>query len=211
MQTNVVTIPSSTLIIDAQKIMQENGIRRLPVVDNGKLVGIVTRNRLRDAAPSAATTLSVWELHYLLSKITVKDIMVREVLTTTPESTIEDAAAIMAENRFGAMPVMEGDKLLGIITATDLFRLLIDVLGVRQPGARIHIAEPYKDKPFGSVTEVFSQHQVKILSVFTFTDPVTGRQDMVVRADTEDAAFMSQVMRESGFTLVEEDGTIANV
>ena len=135
MQTNVVTIPSNTLITDAQKLMQQNDIRRLPVVDDGRLVGIITRSRLRDAAPSVATSLSVWELNYLLSKITVKDLMETDVLTTTPRATVEDAAATMAERRIGAMPVMEGDRLVGIITATDLFRLLIDVLGVRQPGS----------------------------------------------------------------------------
>lgn len=205
MQTNVLTIPSTTLISDAQKLMQQNSIRRLPVVDNGKLVGIITRSRLRDAAPSEATSLSVWELQYLLSKITVGQLMEKDVLTTTPDATIEDAAATMAENRIGAMPVMKGDKLVGIITATDLFRLLIDVLGVRQPGARIQIEEPYKEKPFGSITEVFAEHEVQILSVFTFTDPQTERQDMVIRAATDDAKFVADFMRERGFKVVEED------
>lgn len=207
MQTNVITIPSNTLITDAQKIMQQNDIRRLPVVDHGKLVGIITRSRLRDAAPSVATSLSVWELNYLLSKITVKELMETKVLTVSPDSTIEDAAAVMAENRIGAMPVMQGDKLVGIITATDLFRLLIDVLGVRQPGVRIQIEEPYKSKPFGSLTEIFAEHSVPILSVFTFTDPQTHRQDMVIRVGTADAEFMTKVMRDNGFTVIDEDDT----
>lgn len=204
MHANVLTIPSNTLITDAQQIMQQNSIRRLPVVDNGKLVGIITRNRLREAAPSAATTLSVWELHYLLSKLSVREIMVTEVLTTTPEATVEDTAATMAEHRIGAMPVMEGDKVIGIITATDLFRLLIDVLGVRKRGARVQIVEPYKANGFGSIAEIFSKHQVKILSVFTFTDPQTQRQDMVIRADTEDADFIRNKVKEHGFEVIEE-------
>jgi acetoin utilization protein AcuB len=205
MQRNVITIPSSTLANDAQKLMQQNDIRRLPVVDDGKLVGIITRSRLRDAAPSAATSLSVWEMNYLISKITVKELMEKSLLTTSPQATIEEAAATMAEHRIGAMPVLEGGKLVGIITATDLFRLLIDVLGVRQPGARIQIEEPYADRPFGSVTDIFAEHKVKILSVFTFTDPQTHRQDMVIRAATEDAGFIAQVMRDKGFTVVEGD------
>jgi acetoin utilization protein AcuB len=205
MKTDVVTIPSDTLIVDAQKLMQQNDIRRLPVVDRGKLVGIITRSRLRDAAPSVATSLSVWEMNYLLAKLRVKDLMETKILTTTPDATIEDAAATMAENRIGAMPVMDGDRLVGIITATDLFRLLIDVLGVRKPGARIQIEEPYAHKPFGSVTEALSQHQVQILSIFTFTDPQTQKQDMIIRAATEDAALLARVMREQGFTVVEDD------
>lgn len=205
MQTNVITIPSDTFITDAQRIMQENNVRRLPVVDKGKLAGIITRTRLRDAAPSVATSLNTWELHYLLSKITVRDVMERNVLTTGPDVAIEEAAAIMAENRIGAMPVMDDGRLVGIITATDLFRLLVNVLGVRQPGARVHIKEPYKDKPFGAVSQVFAQHHVRIMSAFTFTDPQTQSQDMVIRADTEDAAFIAKVMRENGFEVVEED------
>jgi acetoin utilization protein AcuB len=204
MQTNVITIPSDTLITDAQRIMQENDVRRLPVVDKGKLVGIITRTRLRDAAPSVATSLSTWELQYLLSKITVKDVMEQNVLTIAPDTAVEEAAAIMAEKRIGAMPVMQDGRLVGIITATDLFRLLIDVLGVRQPGARVQIEEPYKDKPFGSISQVFAEHHVKILSVFTFTDPQTHCQDMVIRTDTEDAAFIARVMKENGFTVVDE-------
>ena len=203
MQTSVVTVPSDTLITEAQKIMQENGIRRLPVVDRGRLVGIVTRSKLRDVAPSVATSLSVWELNYALSRIKVVEVMESEVVTIAPSATIEEAAAIMAERRIGAMPVMENNKLVGIVTATDLFRLLIDVLGVRQPGARIQIVEPYKDKPFGALSEIFARHQVKILSVFTYTDPVTLCQDMVLRVATDAAAFVTDALKENGFRVVE--------
>lgn len=203
MQTNVITIPSDTLITDAQKIMQQNNIRRLPVVDNGKLVGIVTRTKLRDVAPSEATSLSIWELNYLLSKIKVKEVMVKNVITCTPDMTIEEAALLGAEHRIGAMPVMEGGKLVGIITSTDLFRLLIDVLGVREPGSRLHIIEPYKDKPAGGVGDIICRHNARILSIFTFTHPQTKRHDMIVRVSTEDPSALIADFKENGYEVEE--------
>ncbi len=203
MQTNVLTIPSDMLIIDAQKMMEENNVRHLPVVENGKLVGIVTRSKLRDVAPSAATSLSVWELNYLLSKIKVKEVMTKKVITTTPDGTIEDAAVLMAENRIRALPVVEDGKVVGIITGTDLFRLLVDVLGVREPGARIHIAEPYEGKKAGSIGEILNKYNAKILSVFTFTHPRTKRNDMIMRLSIDDPKDIIRELREKGYVVEE--------
>lgn len=204
MQTNVITVPSETLIIDAQKLMEENNVRRLPVVDGGKLVGIVTRTKLRDVAPSAATSLSVWELNYLLSKIKVKEVMERKVFTMSPDATVEEAALIMAENKINAVPVVDkGAKVVGMITGTDLFRLLVDVLGVREPGARLHIVEPYDGKPAGRMAEILNRHDTKILSVFTFTHPRTKRHDMVMRISLEDASEIIKDFRANGYEVEE--------
>ncbi len=203
MHTDVITIPGDTLITDAQKIMQDNGIHRLPVVDNGKLTGIVTRTKLRDVAPSPATSLSIWELNYLLSKIKVREVMETRVITTTPDATIEEAALLGAEHGVGALPVVEGDKLVGIITQSDLFRLLVDIIGVREGGCRIQIVEPYRDKPFGRVSEIVSRHRVRVLSVFTFTHPKTQRQDMVIRIATDDPKPIVDDLKEGGFEIEE--------
>lgn len=203
MRTNVITVPSDTLITDAQKIMKDNGIHRLPVVDDGKLVGIVTRTKLRDVAPSPATSLSIWELNYLLSKIKVKEVMETHVITTTPDTTIEDAALLGAEHGVGALPVMEGDRLVGIITQSDLYRLLVDILGVREGGCRIQIVDPYKNRPFGSVGDVVARHRVRVLSAFTFTHPKTQRQDMVIRVATDDPKPIIDDLKAAGFEIEE--------
>lgn len=125
MTPHPITIDPKTTLPDAHKLMQESHIRRLPVVERGKLVGIVTLGDVREAEPSAATTLSIYELHYLLAKLTVERIMTRNPLTVAPDATIGEAARLMLENKIGGLPVLEPrtGKLVGIITESDIFRI----------------------------------------------------------------------------------------
>jgi CBS domain-containing protein len=120
----VVITPDVTLP-EVHHIMAEHKIRRLPVVDNGKLVGIVTRGDIREASPSDATSLSVFELNYLLSKLQVRQVMTRKPVTVKPQTSIERAAQIMLENKIGGLPVLERGKLVGIITESDIFSMLV--------------------------------------------------------------------------------------
>jgi acetoin utilization protein AcuB len=134
----VLTITPEVPVQEALAMMRRDKVRRYPVVDrNGKLIGIVTDTDLLNASPSEATTLSVWEVNYLLSKITVERVMTRKVITICPDCTIEEAARIMADNKIGGLPVLDGDKLVGIITETDLFKVLLEMLGARLPGVRL--------------------------------------------------------------------------
>lgn len=105
--------------------MKECNIHRLPVVDEGRLVGIVTLGDIREASPSDAHSLTIYELNYLIARLTVGEIMTRDPITVTPEMSIEAAARLMLEHKIGGLPVMEGDRLVGIITETDIFRLLV--------------------------------------------------------------------------------------
>lgn len=142
----VLTITADIPVQDALARMKRDHVRRYPVVDkNGKLVGIVTENDLINASPSQATTLSVWEISYLLSKITVERVMNAKVITTTPDTTVEKAASIMTDSHISSLPVMQGDRLVGIITETDLFHILLEMLGARAPGVRLTVEIP--DKP----------------------------------------------------------------
>jgi acetoin utilization protein AcuB len=125
-------------IHDALKLIKNEHIRRLPVVNRqGRLVGIVTDEDLFTASPSPVTSLSVWELHYLLSKVTVEQIMTREVLTVTEETLIEEAARLMADNKVGGLPVMREDHIVGMITETDLFKIFLELMGARDVGVRV--------------------------------------------------------------------------
>ncbi len=142
----VLTITADVPVQEALAMMRRDKVRRYPVVDKkGKLIGIVTDTDLMNAKPSEATTLSVWEVNYLLSKITVERVMTKKVITICTDCTIEEAARIMADNKIGGLPVMDGDKLVGIITETDLFKILLEMLGARTPGARITVE--VKNKP----------------------------------------------------------------
>lgn len=132
----VVTIDPDMPIVDALNLMKRERIRRTPVVKDGKLVGIVSDKDLLNASPSPVTSLSVWELNYLISKIKVREVMTRDVLTVTEDTPIEEAARIMADNKIGGLPVLRGDQVVGIITETDLFKIFLELMGARQSGVR---------------------------------------------------------------------------
>jgi acetoin utilization protein AcuB len=140
MSTPVLTIEPDVPVQDALARMRKDKVRRYPVVDKrGKLIGIVTNTDLMNAQPSEATTLSVWEINYLLSKITVERVMTKNVIVTQEDCPIEEAARIMADNKIGGLPVMRGESLVGIITETDLFNILLEMLGARKSGVRLTV------------------------------------------------------------------------
>jgi acetoin utilization protein AcuB len=141
MTLNPVTITPETSVTDALRLMSEKKIRRLPVVDGqGNLVGIVSDRDLLLASPSPATSLAIWEIHELLAKLTVEKMMTREVITVPEDTPLEEAARIMADSRIGGLPVMRDRVLVGIISESDLFKTLLQLLGGRRPGVRITVS-----------------------------------------------------------------------
>ncbi len=138
MSREPVTITSDVSVTDALRLMRERKVRRLPVLDShGKLVGIVSDQDLLYASPSPVSSLSVWEMNYLLARLKVEEVMTRKVITVTEDTPLEEAARIMADNKIGGLPVMREDKLVGIVTETDLFKAFLELLGARQPGVRV--------------------------------------------------------------------------
>lgn len=136
MSHDPITVTPNTAMLDAGNIMRKYEIRRLPVVDdNGKLVGIVTQGDIREASPSDANSLSIWELNYLLTKVKVKQIMIHNPITVYSTDTISTAASLMLKNKVGGLPVINPlyGFLMGIITETDIFRLIVRTW--REPGA----------------------------------------------------------------------------
>jgi acetoin utilization protein AcuB len=141
MTLNPVTITPEVSVTDALRLMSEKKIRRLPVLDGqGNLVGIVSDRDLLLASPSPATSLAIWEIHELLAKLTVEKMMTREVITVPEDTPLEEAARIMADSRIGGLPVMRDRTLVGIISESDLFKTLLQLLGGRRPGVRITVA-----------------------------------------------------------------------
>jgi acetoin utilization protein AcuB len=160
MTPNPITVTLSTSILAAQRVMKDNRIRHLPVVNNsGGLAGLVTRTSLEEVSPSKLTTLSVYELTYQLDKITVRDAMVRKVITVTEDVPIEQAARTMLEHKIGGLPVLRGNRLVGIITDTDLMHTMLELLGARQPGVRLMLKIPDTPGTISGVTAaIAAQH-----------------------------------------------------
>ena len=140
----VITVAPNLPINEALALMRHERIRRLPVIKGNKLVGIVSNEDLLNASPSPATSLSVWEMNYLLSKITVKDVMTKDVLTIPKDTPIEEAARIMVDNKIGGLPVLHDGRVIGIITETDLFKILLELMGARDIGVRVAVIVPNK-------------------------------------------------------------------
>jgi acetoin utilization protein AcuB len=129
MTKDVITVDVKTPLPQAHTLMKQRRIRRVPVTDrDGRLVGIVTRGDVREASPSNATSLSIYEVHYLLAQLTVDAIMTRNPKTVTPDTSIKEAARIMLESKISGLPVVENDRVVGIITESDIFRGLIERL-----------------------------------------------------------------------------------
>jgi acetoin utilization protein AcuB len=141
MTLNPVTVTPEVSVTDALRLMSEKKIRRLPVLDgHGHLVGIVSDRDLLQASPSPVTSLAIWEIHELLAKLTIEKMMTREVITVQEDTPLEEAARIMADSRIGGLPVMREHTLVGIISESDLFKTLLQLLGGRRPGVRITVA-----------------------------------------------------------------------
>jgi acetoin utilization protein AcuB len=141
----VITVSPEMPVVEALNMMHREHIRRAPVVKDGKLVGIVSDKDLLNASPSAATTLSVWEINYLVSKILVKEVMAEEVITVSEGTPIEEAARIMLDHKIGGAPVMRGETIVGIITETDMFKIFPELMGARRMGVRVTAL--IKDEP----------------------------------------------------------------
>ncbi len=141
MTQNPVTVTPDTSVPDALRIMREKQVRRLPILDrHGKLVGIVTDKALLHASPSPATSLAVWEITELYTKLKVEKVMSRDVVTIPEDTLLEEAARIMVDSEVGGLPVMHGDTLVGIITESDLFKVLLKLLGGRRTGLRLTLS-----------------------------------------------------------------------
>jgi acetoin utilization protein AcuB len=168
-----ITVDPDMPFQEALKIMQERRFRRLPVVDKtGKLIGIVSERDLLNASPSPVTTLSVWELTYVLSKIKVEELMTKDVVTTTPDTPIEDAASLMVDKGVGGVPVVDDDnKPVGIITDRDIFKTLVEMFGGGQSGLRLTLEIPNRKGVLAGLSQAIFELGGDFVSVGSFPIP----------------------------------------
>jgi acetoin utilization protein AcuB len=182
--------------------MKENNVRRLPVVDKGKLLGIVTKHDILEASPSPATSLSVHELNYLLSKMKVKEIMKKNPVTLTPDTPFEEALKIGQEKKIGSFPVLENGKLVGIATESDIVRFLTRALGVREEGSRITIEGlGGKLSDLEKIISIVNQHNTIVLSMISL--PRTEKKEwmIVLRLKTSSPDPIVKDFKKAGFNV----------
>lgn len=182
MSKPVITAYADLPVQDALALMHSEKIRRLPVIDSqGHLVGIVSERDLLHASPSDATSLSMWELNYLLSKLKISDIMTKEVITISSDTPLEEAARIMADNKIGGLPVTHAGKVVGMITETDVFKSFLEIMGARDPGVRVTAL--VRDAP-GELAKVSSTiHKLggNILACGTFLGKSVENRELTIK------------------------------
>jgi acetoin utilization protein AcuB len=198
----VETIHPDDFLIDVRKSMLEQNIRHLPVVDDGKLVGIVSLNTIRDAAPSKATDLSIHEIHYLLSKMRIRDVMKKDVITCGPDDHVEDVAKMMQEKRIGAVPVVEKGRLLGVLTNDDMFRILMRILGMDTPGNRITMEmERGRGELLVDIVKTVKTRGKFIKSLLSVESPHPGRQTVILHLDESDMTEVVEALKSQDFDI----------
>ncbi|MGI6491186.1 MAG: CBS and ACT domain-containing protein [Pelotomaculum sp.] len=198
MTRNPVTISRKTSVFDALAIMKKNKIRQLPVVAEGKLEGLVTEKDLLTVSPSPATSLSIFELNGLLARLTVAEIMVKSPVTVGPDTTIEETALVLRENKFGSVPVVEGDRLVGIITVTDIFDALIEFFGYGKAGTRLLIEAPDRVGLLAEISRIVTDFGLLIkASIFAYKD--NGNVEMMLRLATVDPVPVVAALKEKGY------------
>jgi len=195
MTRNPVTILETASIDDGLHMMRERKVRRLPVLDeSGKMVGIVSDKDLLHAAPSPATSLSVYELHYLLAKLTIKQVMSSPVITVSADTPLEEAARVMADNKIGGLPVVEGDRLVGIITETDVFKILAELLGARTPGLRVTLRVHDEKGVLAKLSNALSDLGANITSFATYQGSEAEQSVIMFKVSDADAASVRRAL-----------------
>lgn len=203
MSQNVLTIKEEDTISKAIDIMSSHGLHRLPVVDNGKLVGLLTEGMISKKGASKATSLSIFELNYLLSKISVKTIMEKDVHTIYETQPLEDAAVLMLENNIGCLPVLnKEDKLVGIMTQNDLFKSFLDLLGYTESGSRVCMEVEDGLGVLEKVTSIFGKHNCNISHIGVY-DKEAGRKQLILRINVVETEALEKELQECGYTVLE--------
>lgn len=182
MTVKPITLLPETSVSEALSMMRQNQIRRMPVLNKkGQLIGIVSEKDLLYASPSPATSLNVYEIGYLLSKLKIKEIMQTALVTVPQDMPIEEAAKIMIDNNVSGLPVMDGDKLVGIITETDVFKTLMEMMGARDAGIRVTVVVPDKPGVLNAVTGAIAAIGGDIVTIGTFYSESQSHGKMVIK------------------------------
>jgi len=186
MTRKVITIAPDSSVSDAVKLMKEKKIKHIPVVKDERLKGIISDRDIKEYSPSKATSLDVYELHYLLATTKVKEIMKSKVSITSPDTPVEEAAMVMHDQNIGSLPVIENGKLVGIISDKDIFRVLVDITGVRHGGHRISVSVEDRAGSVREVADIIRKYGFSLMSILTsYEKAAKGYRNVVIRCSGE--------------------------
>ena len=195
MSKKVISIDADDSMQDAMALLKEHGIRRLPVMKKGKLVGIVTDRDLKKASASDATTLEIHELLYLLTAVKVKDIMTKDPITVPPDYTVEETAQVLLEGKISGAPVVDhSGKVVGVITQSDLFRVLISLTGIENGGIQFGLQVEDRAGSIKEVADIVRQYGGRMVSILTSYDQVpAGYRNVYIRMHSIDRAKIEEL------------------
>jgi acetoin utilization protein AcuB len=204
MTPNPIVVHLDTSFEDALQLLREKKIRRLPVVDKqGNLVGIVVEKDLLYASPSPATSLSVFEVHYLLSKLQVKDVMTKRVITVGEDCPLEEAARIMVDHKIGSLPVLRGKQVVGIITETDIFKIMAEALGGREKGVRIALRVPNEKGVLANLAGKIAEVGGNIVSLAVFLSGDEKHREITFKAQDAERDALVKAAEKSGAQVID--------
>lgn len=201
MSTSPINISPGTPILEALNMMKKQKIRHLPVVEKGKLVGLVTEGTLLTVSPSPATTLSVFEINYLMSKMVVKEVMIKQPIVIAPTASIEEAALIMREHRVGCLPVVENGQLVGIITQTDVFEAMIKIFGLRKAGTRLVLETSDRVGALADVLALVKEHNINVIGVASL-EKENQKSEIMLRLSTVEPEQLIQDLKQQGYNII---------
>jgi acetoin utilization protein AcuB len=206
MTMNVVSVPSDTSMAEARRIMEAHRLRRLPVIDRGKLVGIVTRDALDRMGPSKLTTFSIHEMSYMLNTMRVEEVMHRDVVTVSPEMYVDDAVNLAQSKGVGMLIAMEEGRVVGVVTTNDFFyKILNPILGVKIPGTRIYVHHCHEASDIEKVMAVLRLAKIKVHSLFLINIPeFDNSQDLVLHLNAASCPQCLEKIKELGFQITEK-------
>lgn len=201
MTANPFTITPDQTIPDAHEIMAQNSVKRLPVMKDGKLVGIVSKEDIQRASPSKATTFSMGEITYLLAKTKIKSIMTKDPVTISSNALLEEAATLMRDNDISFLPVVDDNKLVGIITESDIFDSFIELLGFREPGTRLTVEADDAPGIMSNLTSIIGNYGANITHVAVYRG-ASGKSAVVIGLNSLNTIEIEKSIEERGFKIL---------
>lgn len=201
MTESLVTVATNTKIFDAVDLMKKHDIHRLPVLDNGRLAGLITEGTIQEALPSKATSLSVHEVNYLLNKTVVADVMIKDVKTIAPDAELEDAIYLMRQNKINVLPVLDGEKLVGIITNNDIFDAFLKLTGYHEGGTRVQL-KILEDKKgvLARVAKILADNDFSILTIIV--DHQTNATILEIQLASKEVEKIKQLLTDNGYEVI---------